>query len=171
MAGAAKRNLSDFLIRVGVVTAAALLILYAAKSWHFPAPAAPEHEDEAPAGQQNESADAETAAEVVSWRQAGKHIGEFLTVEGKIVETHNSGKACFLNFHPEWRSSFTAVIFARSFAAFPPDRRSEPSGTPGADPEDYYRGKRVRVTGMIREYRGKPEIILSSPDQIEVLAD
>lgn len=159
MAGAAKRNLSDFLIRVGVVTAAALLVLYAAKSWHFPAPAAPEHEDEAPAGQQDESADAETAAEVVSWRQAGKHIGEFLTVEGKIVETHNSGKACFLNFHPEWRSSFTAVIFARSFVAFPPD------------PEDYYRGKRVRVTGMIREYRGKPEIILSSPDQIEVLAD
>ena len=163
MAGAAKRNLSDFLIRVGVVTAAALLILYAAKSWFFPAPAAPAHEDEAPAedrpAPQDESADAETAADVISWRQAGKHIGEFLTVEGKIVETHNSGKACFLNFHPEWRSSFTAVIFARSFVAFP------------ADPEDYYRGKRVRVTGMIREYRGKPEIILSSPDQIEALAD
>ena len=161
MAGAAKRSLSDFLIRVGAVTAAAQLVLYAAKGWFFPAPAAPEHENQAPAAgrppPQDESR--EPASDVISWRQAGKHIGEFLTVEGTIVETHNSGKACFLNFHPDWRSSFTAVIFARSFAAFPPD------------PEDHYRGKRVRVTGLIREYRGKPEVILSSRDQIEVLAD
>jgi len=94
---------------------------------------------------------------IISWRQAAKHINEFVTVEGTIVRTHNSGKACFLNFHPNWRQTFSAVIFARSFPAFPPR------------PEDFYRGKQVRVKGVVVEYEGRPEIILESPDQIEVL--
>lgn len=93
----------------------------------------------------------------ISWRQAARHYDEFVTVEGKIVRTHNSGKACFLNFHPNWRQTLTAVIFARSFPAFPPK------------PEEFYRGKRVRVKGVVLQYEGRPEIILESPHQIEVL--
>jgi len=99
----------------------------------------------------------ETDTEVISWRRAAKYVGEYVTVEGRIVGTHNSGKACFLNFHPDWRQSFTAVIFASRFDQFPPK------------PEDFYRGKNVRVTGAIREYDGRPEMILDSPDQIKVL--
>ncbi len=94
---------------------------------------------------------------IISWRQAAKHYNEFVTVEGTVVRTHNSGKACFLNFHPNWRQTLSAVIFARSFSAFPPK------------PEEYYRGKKVRVKGFIVEYEGRPEIILEAPDQIEVI--
>jgi len=97
------------------------------------------------------------SVEVISWQRAAKYVGEFVAVEGRIVGTHNSGKACFLNFHPDWRRSFSVVIFANRFDAFPPR------------PEDFYRGKRVRVTGVIREHEGRPEIILDSPAQIEVL--
>lgn len=93
----------------------------------------------------------------VSWRQAAKHYDEFVTVEGTVVRTHNSGKACFLNFHPNWRQTFSAVIFARSFPAFAPK------------PEEFYRGKKVRVKGVVVEYEGRPEMILDSPDQIEIL--
>ena len=93
----------------------------------------------------------------ISWRQAAKHYDEFVTIEGVIVRTHNSGKACFLNFHPNWRQTFSAVIFERNFDAFPPD------------PEKHYRGKKVRLQGVIVEYQGRPEIILDSPDQIEIL--
>ena len=94
---------------------------------------------------------------IISWQDATKHYGETRTVEGKVVATHNSGKACFLNFHSDWRRSFSAVIFASRFDAFPPE------------PEEHYRGKTVRVTGLIQEYQGKPEIVLESPDQIEVI--
>ena len=94
---------------------------------------------------------------VIGWQDAAKHYGEFWTVEGTIVTTHNSGKACFLNFHPNWKEHFTAVIFANRFSQFPPN------------PERYYQSKKVQVTGYIKEYRGKPEIIVESPVQIRFL--
>ncbi len=96
-------------------------------------------------------------ADVVSWKDADKYYGQTRTVEGKIVASNNTGKVCFLNFHKNWRRYFTAVIFASDFNKFP------------AHPEDHYLNRVVRVTGLIKEYRGKPEIILKSPDQIEIL--
>ena len=94
---------------------------------------------------------------VIPWQDAAKYFGEYATVEGTIVVTHNSGKACFLNFHPDYKRYFTAVIFASAFSQFP------------ANPESYYQGKRVRVRGLIKEYNGQPEIILKTPEQIEIL--
>jgi len=94
---------------------------------------------------------------VISWQDAAKHYGEYVTVEGTIVTTHNSGKACFLNFHPNYKRYLTVVIFASAFPRFP------------AKPENYYHGKKVRVSGYIKEYKGKPEIILNDPSQIEIL--
>ena len=135
----AKGDLKTFLIKVGAVTVAALVVLYAAKVWL--------------GGSRGEARD----GDVISWRQAAKHTDEYLTVEGRIVQTHRTEKVCFLNFHADWRHSFTAVIFARRFDDFPPE------------PEEHCRGKTVRVTGLIQEYKGRPEIILDSPDQIEVV--
>lgn len=98
------------------------------------------------------------AEKIVPWNEAHLHYGEEATVEGKIVGTYNSGKACFLNFHPDYKKYFTAVIFASDFHKFP------------ANPEDYYYAKTVRVTGTIKEYQGKPEIILKSPSQIAIIS-
>ncbi|MBL7222828.1 MAG: hypothetical protein ISS72_03150 [Candidatus Brocadiae bacterium] len=131
-------DLRGFLIRVGAIMLAALVVLYAAARW-LPL------------------AGRSVPDDVVRWQDAAKHVGEYSTVEGTIVGSYNSGKACFLNFASDWRHTFTAVIFARRFAAFP------------ERPEEHYRGRRVRVTGLVVEYRGKPEIVLDSPDQIEVL--
>ncbi len=93
----------------------------------------------------------------ISWQDAAKHYGKYCTVEGTIVLTKNTGKVCFLNFHRNWRKYFTVVIFADYFADFPPH------------PETYYMKKSVRVTGLIKKYKGKPEMIIDSPAQIEVL--
>lgn len=95
--------------------------------------------------------------DAISWRSADEYYGQVKTVEGVVVASNNTGKVCFLNFHEDWRRSFTAVIFASDFAAFPPN------------PEDYYLNRRVRVRGLIKEYKGKPEIILKSTSQIEVI--
>jgi len=91
--------------------------------------------------------------EVISWRDAAKHIGQYRCVEGRIRRTKNTGKTCFLNFGA--RNEFVAVIFSRSFARFP------------SPPETLYQGKRVRVWGYVEDYKGTPEIIVSSPRQIE----
>ena len=144
-----------FCVRVAVTVLAVILLLLTAKILFFwpkttdvstqavPSPARRGGERREPA--------------VISWQDAPEHYGEFCIVEGTIVLTYNSGKACFLNFHPDWRSHFTAVIFAKSFEKFP------------KNPQDCYRGKKVRVTGYIKEYKGKPEIILHSPEQIRLL--
>lgn len=95
--------------------------------------------------------------QVINWQDADKHYGEYLTVKGKIVKTYNSGKACFLNFHPDYKRYFTAVIFQSAFDKFP------------SQPEVYYNNKKVQITGVIKEYNGSPEIILNSPSQIKVL--
>lgn len=94
---------------------------------------------------------------VIVWRDADRYTGRRCTVEGRIVATRNTGKACFLNFHENWKKYLSVVIFANRFPRFP------------RHPEEYYRDKTVRVTGWIKEYQGKPEIILEDPDQIEIV--
>lgn len=98
-----------------------------------------------------------SASGVVSWEDAGSYVGQTVSVVGRIVLSHNSGRACFLNFHKDYRTHFTAVIFQSAFSKFPPN------------PEDYYLNKLVRVTGRIKEYRGSPEMILDGPGQIVIL--
>jgi micrococcal nuclease len=105
----------------------------------------------------HESPEREIKYEIISWRDAENYYGQIKTVEGKIVASNNTGKVCFLNFHEDWRRYFTAVIFSSDFDKFPPH------------PEDYYLNRTVRITGLIKEYRTKPEIIVKSPSQIEII--
>lgn len=106
----------------------------------------------------NGGARSEARLPVVSWEHADRHVGREVIVVGTVVAAKNTGRACFLNFHRNWRRYFTAVIFARSFARFP------------APPEEMYAGRAVRVRGTVREYRGKPEIVVENPKQIEIVA-
>jgi DNA/RNA endonuclease YhcR with UshA esterase domain len=98
-----------------------------------------------------------TESKVISWQDADKHYGEVATVEGTIVNTYNSGKACFLNFHTNWKRYFTVAIFRSDLPKFP------------NNPEMFYKDKKVRVTGLIKEYQGKPEVVLKNPSQIKVI--
>jgi len=95
--------------------------------------------------------------DIISWRDAQRYRNRFVTVEGTVVATYNNGRVCFLNFHPDYKRHFTAVIFASSFPDFP------------KNPEQYYYGKKVRVTGYVKEYNGKPEMVLNYPKQIQIV--
>lgn len=154
-------NRKNFLIRIIVITVAVVLVMYLAKVWFVDQPNDKPITLDSKSRQESTtlSGDLQTknTSRLISWQDAAKHYGEYATVEGKIVATHNSGKACFLNFHPNYKKYFTAVIFASAFPLFP------------ANPESFYYGKKVRVSGYIKEYRGKPEIILNDPSQIEIL--
>ena len=98
-----------------------------------------------------------TGKGTVAWDLAGDYIGRSMSVEGKITRTHNSGKACFLNFHNNWTRYFSLVIFSNAYHRFP-DK-----------PEEFYLNKTVRVKGKIKMYRGRPEMVLNRSDQIEVI--
>lgn len=96
---------------------------------------------------------------LIDWKEAGSYAGQEVMVEGAIVRSFNSGRACFLNFHPDYQQYLSLVIFASDFPKFP------------SQPEKYYLNRKVRVKGRILLYRGRPEIILNSPDQIEVTGE
>jgi micrococcal nuclease len=99
-----------------------------------------------------------TGLKIIEACQAGNYYGEELIVEGKVVSTYRSKtNTVFLNFgEPYPKQCFTGVIFSSDQYKFV------------ASPEKYYSGKRVRIRGKIKEYQGKPEIILKDPSQIEV---
>ncbi|QNN25001.1 DNA-binding protein [Planctomycetales bacterium ZRK34] len=100
---------------------------------------------------------------VVGWEQAGEHVGEKVTVEGPVVATaylqHVGGKPTFLNVgkpHPE-PGRFTVVIWGK--------HRDNFDGAP----EKTYADKKIRVTGVIKMHKNNPEIIVKSPDQIQIV--
>lgn len=97
--------------------------------------------------------------EVVGACLAGKYVGRELIVEGKVVDTHRDLKSntVFLNFEKAYPNQcFTGVIFSSDQYKFI------------EYPEKYYANKILRIKGEIKEYKGRPEIILKDPSQIEV---
>lgn len=96
---------------------------------------------------------------VIDHSQAGEYIHQIRSVEGVVVDTYKSAKCVFLNFGQDYKNDFTVVIFDNSLSAFSRE---------DIDPLSFYNGKKVRVSGKIREYNG-PEIIVNSPYEIEVL--
>jgi len=92
---------------------------------------------------------------VIEWKDAGEYIGKNVIVQGKIVQTRNIGRICFLNF--DMSRSFTAIVREAAYPNFP-----EP-------PEQLYDQKIVRLRGLISEYNGKPQLELVKPDQVTIL--
>lgn len=98
-------------------------------------------------------------SEAIPWQEAEAYIGQQGTVQGKVIATHNTGKVVFLNFSPDYQHTLTAVIFPDDWDKFP------------RPPEELFYGQLVRITGLIEEYKGAPEIIIREPAQIEIIAD
>ena len=107
--------------------------------------------------QSRSEVDWDTDIPVIDWSDANNYYNQYVIIEGTIVDTYNSGIVCFLNFHTN-HQYFTAVIFACDFPAFP------------YPPDTYYLGKNVQIIGIIKQYKGSPEIIVKTPDQIRILS-
>ena len=98
----------------------------------------------------------ETKTNTIPAAESRQHIGEKLSVTGKVAEVNNSEKLVRLNFdQPYPRNTFTAVVFAARTNLFKGLME--------------LKGKTVEVTGKIAEYRGRPEIVLSSTNQLKVI--
>ncbi len=99
---------------------------------------------------------AQSATPTYTIEQASAHAGEVATVEGPVAEVFVSSRGnAFLDFGARYpNQEFSAVVFRKNARAF-----GDLTGLGG---------KRVKVTGRIAIYRGRPEIILSSPSQLRV---
>ena len=95
---------------------------------------------------------------IVPWTEAQRHVGENITVEGTIVNTYNHNNSIvFLNFDEDWRDKFYVPVFDDAFP-----------GIPGP-PETYYKNKTLRITGTVTVHKGRPNIEVKDPAQIEVV--
>ena len=97
------------------------------------------------------------AETTVPWDEAEKHVGEEVTVEGRVLGVHCSQLSCLLAFDPTF-NRFTAVIQAASFDTFPP-----------ADLDRRFSGKQVRVHGKIQTRDGKPEIVVAKTEELTLV--
>jgi len=88
--------------------------------------------------------------------EAKKHVGEQAIVSGTVAEVNKAAALVRLNFEKPYPDSvFTAVIFSRNTNSFPD--------------VDKLKGKKVEVSGKVADYRGRPEIIVNSTNQIKVV--
>ena len=95
---------------------------------------------------------------------AAKHMREVQTLCGMVVSTKFASQSkrqpTFIILESLFHNQrfITIVIWGSDRSKFP-----EP-------PEDYYQGKKICVKGMIKEYLGKPEVIVNDPSQITIVS-
>ncbi len=121
--------------------------------WVSKAPSEP-----APVGTFEQFTSEKTGLEIVFACNVGNYYGKEAIVEGRVVDTYRSKtNTVFLNFEKAYPNHcFVGVIFSSDQYKFV------------QNPENYYLNKNVRIMGEVKEYQGKPEIILETPNQIEV---
>ena len=97
-------------------------------------------------------------ADAIPSAQARDRIGETATVCGRVADTlyqETGSHVTFLNFDKPYSD--------HTFTAFLPAENRSKFGTP----EKEYKDKDICVTGKIEDYHGKPEIVLTNPQQIK----
>lgn len=90
----------------------------------------------------------------IKWEDAEQHVGEEVTVDGRILGVHCTQQTCVLAFDPTF-NRLTAVIRSNKFDAYPP-----------GDLDRLYTGRRVRVHGKVELSDGKPRIVVEGPDDL-----
>lgn len=100
--------------------------------------------------------DAPPADGPVRWTQAHRYVGQTITVEGRIVNTHALANITFLNYSKDWRGKFYVVVFSSAHEA-------------SFRPEDEYLNKTLRITGKVVLHRNRPQIQVHNLNQIEIV--
>ena len=88
-------------------------------------------------------------------QEASQHVGETQCVEGKIDHLYVSQKGTvFLSFCPSYKTCpFQAVIFHSDAGKFTDLQK--------------LKGRLIQITGLVKTYQGKAEIIIHEPRQIK----
>lgn len=90
-------------------------------------------------------------------QQVKGSTGSFQVIEGWVTNVGQGGGRSFIDFGSDGQRIFSAVIG-------PQDRRA----FRGFD-LDGLTARHIRIRGIVQDYKGRPEIALSNPAQIEIL--
>lgn len=94
---------------------------------------------------------------VVPWEQAAQVKGRMSIVFGQVTNIGHAKTIHFINFTRE-RGKFTAVVFDKALKKNFTDKL-----------EDSYLKKRIQIRGVVSEFKGVPQIVVSHPDQITLV--
>jgi micrococcal nuclease len=89
--------------------------------------------------------------------EAKNNIGRVRMIEAEVVGTHLTEKLLILKF----KNSFNVVMYKNNI---PPALKGMVRS-----PNEYFKGKIVKVYGIIKAYKGHPEIVLHDMSQLEVI--
>jgi len=95
----------------------------------------------------------------ISTAQAKVNIGKVRIIEAQVTDTYLTEKMLILKF----KNNFKAVIYKNNIPQSSKDILRSPNS--------YFKGKIVKVYGIIKEYKGHPEIILHDMSQLEILKE
>jgi DNA/RNA endonuclease YhcR with UshA esterase domain len=95
---------------------------------------------------------------LIQWTEAAKSLGTVKTVEGLVVSTARQSSLVLLDFTPN-KTGFEVICRRDAWSRFPDAF------------EQLYAGKKVWVCGLIESYKGRPEILLSEPSQIQIMGE
>ncbi len=98
---------------------------------------------------------AEEKAKAITWQEAMNKVGDYVTVEAKVVHVHTRDRGPdMLNFDKNWRDSLSVAVFNK-----------EKFG----NLKEKYLDKKIKVTGKVSEYRNAKQIKVYDPSKIEVV--
>lgn len=95
----------------------------------------------------------------VVWQDAGEVVGKVALVSGKVIGVGASKTMRFIDFDENKPARFQVVVNEKHWSAFP------------GEFDALYKDKIVRVRGMVTTYQERPQIQVTSPDQIEILTE
>lgn len=108
----------------------------------------------------------------IPYQDAPKFYNQTKTVEGTVISTFCNEKMCFLNFDKDYNKFLSAVIMSGDFAKFSKAGAKDIK----AEMDKMYMGKKVQITGMLNEYKGKdttkpgrPQIAVTDATNIKVV--
>jgi micrococcal nuclease len=87
---------------------------------------------------------------------ANRALDQYALIEGRVVRAGEAHGAAYLNFGPDWKTDFTAVIRAPGLRVFAEEEIDVAA----------YQGRRIRVRGWVESWNG-PMIEITHPEQIE----
>ena len=97
---------------------------------------------------------------IIPASRAREFSDKLVTIEGTVTTTRKDGRNTFLAFGPATTPELSiAITPPLLLSEFPPQ------------PEKFYQGKTLRVTGRVYMIRGQPEMLISAADRIEVVSD
>jgi DNA/RNA endonuclease YhcR with UshA esterase domain len=97
-------------------------------------------------------------------QEAAKNVDKKCTVEMEVRSTGKSGnRRVFLNSEANYRDgkNFTVLLNQGVLAKFKKAKVE--------DAAEHFKGKTIRVTGTVKLYQNKPEIVVDDPAQITVV--